>query len=383
MVDALINHIIHTDPNGEIVIQDGGISKTCFSEHADRIQLTPLPKLITGYRKNFRGYVRMAAARASFSRMQPKLERAFLESRPDLVYDVSGYYLSEVPDFNRIYNLVHFFSAAKRSGAKVICLPKSFGPLRSEKLKNIAFELTKSSDVLFCRDSLSFSEMKSASDGNDQIILSCDYTSGVPAACCDKYEHLRNGVAIIPNVRMIDRLQDRQSEEYIKFLSKCAKDAISYGLKPFFLLHQPKIDLPVAKGVNSYLNSELEIYSPEHHREIKGVVSRCKYVVSSRYHGIINALSSGVPVMCTGWSHKYVQILAEHGLENLLIDDFGDVAKHESLLARFLGLIDDENMFVRIGAFREVQNDRAKEMWEVVSDVIMDRQTLCENRNIS
>ena len=47
-------------------------------------------------------------------------------------------------------------------------------------------------------------------------------------------------------------------------------------------------------------------YAPD---ELKGVIGRCEAYVASRYHSMVAALSSGVPTMAVGWSHKYAEVL--------------------------------------------------------------------------
>lgn len=43
--------------------------------------------------------------------------------------------------------------------------------------------------------------------------------------------------------------------------------------------------------------------------EIREYISRCKYLVASRFHAMIGALEKKVPVLLIGWSHKYQEVL--------------------------------------------------------------------------
>ena len=45
-------------------------------------------------------------------------------------------------------------------------------------------------------------------------------------------------------------------------------------------------------------------------------------MISSRYHGLINALYQSVPVIATGWSHKYEALLNEYDLGDYMISDY-------------------------------------------------------------
>ena len=43
--------------------------------------------------------------------------------------------------------------------------------------------------------------------------------------------------------------------------------------------------------------------------EIREHISRCKFLVASRFHAMIGALEKEVPVLLVGWSHKYQEVL--------------------------------------------------------------------------
>ncbi len=43
--------------------------------------------------------------------------------------------------------------------------------------------------------------------------------------------------------------------------------------------------------------------------EIREYISRCHYLVASRFHAMIGALEKKVPVLLIGWSHKYQEVL--------------------------------------------------------------------------
>jgi polysaccharide pyruvyl transferase WcaK-like protein len=55
-------------------------------------------------------------------------------------------------------------------------------------------------------------------------------------------------------------------------------------------------------------------------RSLKKLLSYCEMLFTSRFHAMIAALSLGVPVLVMGWSHKYVEALADFGLERYAAD---------------------------------------------------------------
>lgn len=82
-------------------------------------------------------------------------------------------------------------------------------------------------------------------------------------------------------------------------------------------------DLPICRQIMKsfsgddrvlFYNKELTPY------EIWHLVSLSQAFIGSRFHGMIAALSSDVPVFLVGWSHKYKEVLDEFSLDANAID---------------------------------------------------------------
>jgi polysaccharide pyruvyl transferase WcaK-like protein len=82
-------------------------------------------------------------------------------------------------------------------------------------------------------------------------------------------------------------------------------------------------DLWTARNIFKKINNKKNIiyldkeYSAE---DLKYLISCCKVLITSRYHGMITAISSEVIPLVIGWSHKYVETLKEFSLSDLCID---------------------------------------------------------------
>ncbi|MGD9780906.1 MAG: polysaccharide pyruvyl transferase family protein [Kiritimatiellia bacterium] len=61
--------------------------------------------------------------------------------------------------------------------------------------------------------------------------------------------------------------------------------------------------------------ADVRIFPAENHSgpEQKGAMARCDLFVASRYHGIVAAMSMGVPTVVIGWHHKYAELLDHFG----------------------------------------------------------------------
>ena len=101
----------------------------------------------------------------------------------------------------------------------------------------------------------------------------------------------------------------------------------------------------------------------------KALVGGADLVVSSRYHGLVNALSMGVPAVGTSWSHKYAHLLADYGCKDSLWD-VGDPVSTERRLGAWLS---EAELAARRESLR-VPADTLKEasrvMWSRVREVV-------------
>jgi len=51
---------------------------------------------------------------------------------------------------------------------------------------------------------------------------------------------------------------------------------------------------------------------------LRAIIQRSQVLVTSRFHAMISALSTEVPVIVMGWSHKYAEVMSEFGLEEFV-----------------------------------------------------------------
>lgn len=57
--------------------------------------------------------------------------------------------------------------------------------------------------------------------------------------------------------------------------------------------------------------------------EIRAWIGQCRFLVTSRFHAMVFALSRHVPVMLIGWSHKYQEVMEQFGLAEYAADYSG------------------------------------------------------------
>ncbi|MGO2374026.1 MAG: polysaccharide pyruvyl transferase family protein [Pseudoalteromonas prydzensis] len=241
------------------------------------------------------------------------------KSEIDLVIDASGFAYGDKwgPKLinDRLANEIDFF---KKNDVKVVLLPQAFGPFENKAVAAASKKIFSMADVLMARDDVSYEYVNKL--GNfEKLSQFPDFTNLVKPIDIEKYNHLENRACVIPNFQMIRR-GNSKGEQYIETLAKTIKHLEALGQKPYLLIHEGVRDLSLAKQVNSALDHQVEVVDPQDALAIKSIISKSSILVGSRFHGIVSALSTGVPVVAMGWSHKYEMLLKEYGVPELLVE---------------------------------------------------------------
>ncbi len=84
-------------------------------------------------------------------------------------------------------------------------------------------------------------------------------------------------------------------------------------------------DLPVIAAIVERLSGEadekvLAVGGDMNAAALRVVLQACSCAAVSRFHAMVGALSIGVPVAVVGWSHKYLEVMKQFGLEEFVFD---------------------------------------------------------------
>lgn len=105
------------------------------------------------------------------------------------------------------------------------------------------------------------------------------------------------------------------------------------GLRPVVVAHSAipgkeesrMNDLPVCREIARRSSSETvfidESLDP---RVLREIIGRSELLLTSRFHAMISGLCENVPVVVVSWSHKYLEVMGEFGLERFVVpfEDF-------------------------------------------------------------
>lgn len=264
----------------------------------------------------------------------------------DAVLDASGFAYGDSWGVSKARMTLPYVKRLKRRGAKFIMLPQALGPFTTEPLKQMMTEIFALADLVFARDPTSLASARALMGETNRLRQSADFTIGLTAQP-DQRPLPERAVAFVPNTKMLQHAN--QSQHYLPLLVRVAKALSDKGLQPVVVVHSAE-DGALAQQFAASVGGSPPVIHEAHPLRLKGLLSRCEVVVSSRFHGLVNSLAAGVPSLATSWSHKYQHLLEDfnctEGMLPLDISDsdlakavnqFGDDSQRNELRQRILG----------------------------------------------
>lgn len=253
----------------------------------------------------------------------------------------------------------------KKHGAKIVFLPQAFGPLEKEDTKAAISVLNKYATCIMPREKVSYDYLeKSGLVDMHKVMTFTDFTSLVEGVFPEKYEHLKNGICVIPNMKMIDKGKISM-DGYISHLSAIVEEGRRSGHPVYLLNHEGNKDEWLANECKRSLDDSVEVVSKINALEVKGLIATAYLVITSRFHGLASSLNSCVPSLATSWSHKYEELFRDYGLEGYVLP-LNDIEKAVERVGELLD--EQENQRLRNHLAQQIPLIKAqtKEMWECV-----------------
>lgn len=307
------------------------------------------------------------------SHLIPKVIRQkydlILESEVDAVLDASGFAFSDQWGAEDTEKMAKLCQRWKRQGKKIILLPQAFGPFTSDRIKNAFIQLIETVDLIFARDSISYDYISKLGSPIPHVKQAPDFTNLVKGIEPDSIKNLIGKPCIIPNYRMIDKTSQDVSNNYLSFLKATIDDLFNRGLEPFILVHETK-DVKLCKQLQAEVSHSVPVVEENNPLYLKGIIGKCFLVVGSRFHGLVSALSQGVPCLGAGWSHKYQMLFESYSCSHLsanIEDNF------EENLAKLNSIIDEPTRAKTIEAIAQAaerEEALSRAMWTEVKNTV-------------
>lgn len=304
------------------------------------------------------------------TRLSYLLRDVYSVGKIDYFLDGSGFCVSDKWDTTsqEVKDWTTLLRKSKQDGAKIIFLPQGFGPIEQENNKRLMSAFNEYGDLIIAREDVSYKYIEGTGLADmNKVKVFTDFTSLVEGEYPKEYEHLRDAVCLIPNVRMLD-LGKMNKDYYLSFFKELMITAKEQGYNVYLLNHEGPGDEKLAYDCQKYSGMDVEVVTGLNGLQVKGIISGSRLVVTSRFHGVASALNSGVPCLSTSWSHKYSELYKDYGLENGVLP-LDNVEEAKQILKTYLtDNLQKEirnTLSIAVPKIKEETRQMWKEVWAV------------------
>jgi polysaccharide pyruvyl transferase WcaK-like protein len=286
-----------------------------------------------------------------------------------VILDASGFLYSDQWGIKGMSRRRAASEAWRARGKKLIFMPQAFGPFNRPDTKACMRDLIGLADLIYARDAQSYEHLRELAPGTANLRTAPDFTNLVEPVLQPAFEQYRGAVAIVPNQRMLDKQAGAEANAYTDFLVSGARKLGDAGKRVFLLLHESG-DRALAEAVRARVGRDLDIVFLDDPVELKGVIGLCDFIISSRFHAIVSALSQGIPAIGTSWSHKYQRLYEDYGASELFVPTLtGAPDVFDAMLATLCDGVARKRMGQELTAMAEQQKARTRKMWEEIFTV--------------
>ena len=279
--------------------------------------------------------------------------------------DASGFALGDQWGASPARRSARLYAQSAREGKPIVLLPQAFGPFEQAPVAEAARDALSHADLVYARDEESMVHLRGLKLTGPLLRIAPDFTNLVRPPI---ERRRRDTVVIIPNARMTDMTGAVDNSLYFEFLKACVAASRDAGYEVLIMGHE-QADRRYGTRLAAAFDSGVVNYIMTDPVMTKALIGGCSLVISSRYHGIVNALSQEVPAVGTSWSHKYAQLFADYGCE----DGLWPVEPWEPTYSRLAGWLSTAELEERSTALKVPAKSlrrAARAMWAEVSSVL-------------
>lgn len=253
----------------------------------------------------------------------------------------------------------------KNSGCKIVFLPQALGPAEKPVSKKAFAMLSEYASIIMPREQISYNYVEESGVVDmSKVRMFTDFTSLVEGTFPKGYEHLKDGICVIPNMQMINKGYISY-EDYINLLTAIIEKVSKCSHPVYLLNHEGIMDEELCYRCKESLVGNIDVVTGINTLEVKGLIASAYAVITSRFHGLASALNSCVPSLATIWSHKYEELFRDYGITDSVLP----LHNLDQALAKVDNLLDAQNNAeIRAklnGAVPQIK-EQTREMWKVV-----------------
>ncbi len=260
-------------------------------------------------------------------------------AQADLVLDLSGFALSDQRSLKRRLTFCAEILCSRWLGTRHVLFTQAFGPFRHPVTRALARFTLPQASLIIARGQQTLVHLSQLGLPQKMEIPVCsDSAFLLPPASPEAAEQILEQAAppsglplfgIIPNMQVYHRSHRPDGRNsYIDLLAEAARYARStFAAQVVFLCHEHdehrKDDEWLTRQILAHdpsLQDSIIIPGTHSAPELKAIIGRFDFVLASRFHSIVAAISTSTPFLVVGWAHKYQELVADIGMAQSVFD---------------------------------------------------------------
>jgi len=258
-------------------------------------------------------------------------------SEVDVVLDASGFGYGDFWGLGKLETrLVGKLRHWKKPGKVAVLLPQALGPFETDGMGEAFRKALGRLDLVFVRDRVSLRHVRAVAPEGSNIHSAPDFTNLLHPPLSARHAGLVGHSFVIPNEKMVAGERSASRPDYVRFMATAVKAIARSGRTVDLLIHEGPKDRALADEINAALPEPIAVIDAASPLETKAIIASADLIVSSRFHGLVSALSNAVPSLACGWSHKYAELMTDYGAPDLIVD----IGREEYWAPRLQALLD-------------------------------------------
>ena len=308
-----INHFYYSDIAKKIAIANNIFLKSYFIVKAYLIDVI---KYLIGRRKNL----------WNFLYVEKNIKKI------DYIIDISGFGLGDKWSTKIQESYITNIKLAKKYNIPMYLMPQSFGPFNNyqnrKKLLNEINVYLKYPNIIFAREKEGYHQLKELFKLNNVKLSNDLVLQNKKINIENVFENYTekslpkvksNSVAIVPNKQCFKYGNENLIIEIYKTI---IDELIGKNFNVYLFRHSEE-DLTICQKLKSlYLNNSKIILLENNFSciEYDKFVKNFKFIICSRYHGLVHSYKNYIPCIVLGWAIKYYELVCNLNQEKYMFD---------------------------------------------------------------
>jgi polysaccharide pyruvyl transferase WcaK-like protein len=282
------------------------------------------------------------------------------------VLDASGFSLTDSWGMAPIRSRLSRLERWSGRGIGLSMLPQAFGPFERPDVAAGVGKVFAYADSIWARDASSaeYARKTLGTSAETKLAIAPDITIGLKVKASTA---AAGSVLLVPNWNLAERSGETGRERYLTSLTDTVLGLRKQGRKVIGLSHEGAKDLAIIREV-AQRAGDMEVLNPSSGLACKELIAGSELVVAGRYHALVSALATGVPIIGHSWSHKYQALMEDFGVA----DGLADPLESSETVDRAAALDLDAERARLVSVVGDVK-ERVETVWHDVDRLIRNR----------